>query len=413
MTDTNTVLRERLNNLSAQEKNNLLERLKRSEPSPDVQKAEHSSHEKKGNVADSKMKFSLFFFSDNGSSEHQGKYHLLLECAKYADQNGFHALWTPERHFHEFGGPYPNPSVLAAALATTTTNIQLRAGSVVLPLHHPMRVAEEWSVVDNLSGGRIGLAYASGWHPNDFILSSAQHEDRKEVMVDSIHKIRELWRGEKVIFTDSKGKEVEVALYPKPVQKSFPIWITSAGNPQTWQTAGRLGAHILTGLMEQTVEELGKKIELYHQSLREHGYDPKDFQVTAMLHTYVGDKIEEVKQTVKPALMKYLRNHLSMYETHLKNTDSKNQTVDLNLITDKDKETLLEHGFERYFNTHALLGDVESCQNMVQRLSDVGVTEVGCLVNFGLEQETILGGLEKLKHLKNVHQKQKNNSNKQ
>jgi natural product biosynthesis luciferase-like monooxygenase protein len=94
----------------------------------------------------------------------------LLEGARFADQNGFVAVYTPERHFHAFGGPYPNPSVSGAAVAAVTKNISVRAGSCVLPLHHPARVAEEWAMIDNLTAGRVGLAIASGWQPDDFVL---------------------------------------------------------------------------------------------------------------------------------------------------------------------------------------------------------------------------------------------------
>lgn len=98
--------------------------------------------------------FSLFYFSTVDELLDANKYRLYLEGAKFADRHGLSAIWTPERHFHESGGLYPNPSVLSAALATITERIQLRAGSVVLPLHHYPRVVEEWSVVDNLSNGR-------------------------------------------------------------------------------------------------------------------------------------------------------------------------------------------------------------------------------------------------------------------
>src|SRR6185503_1277973 len=100
------------------------------------------------------INFGLYFFSDDGSKNSDDKYRLLLESAKFADRHGFTAVWTPERHFQAFGGLYPNPSVLSAALAMITERVEIRAGSVALPLHHPVRVAEEWSVVDNLSRGR-------------------------------------------------------------------------------------------------------------------------------------------------------------------------------------------------------------------------------------------------------------------
>src|ERR1044072_8239679 len=82
-----------------------------------------------------------------------------VERAMFAARHGFTAVWTPERHFQAFGGLYPNPSVLSAALAMITERVQIRAGSVALPLHHPVRVAEEWSVVDNLSNGRAAISF--------------------------------------------------------------------------------------------------------------------------------------------------------------------------------------------------------------------------------------------------------------
>ena len=81
-------------------------------------------------------------------------------------------MWVPERHFHPLGGLFPNPAVVAAAVAARTTRIAVRAGSVVLPLHHVARVAEEWAAVDALSNGRVGISLASGWNRADFVLRS-------------------------------------------------------------------------------------------------------------------------------------------------------------------------------------------------------------------------------------------------
>src|SRR4029079_5783032 len=108
------------------------------------------------------MAFSLFYFAADAAEQQRDRYRLLLDGAKFADTHGFLAIWTPERHFHEFGGLYPNPALTSAAVATITKIVHLRAASVVLPLHNPIRIAEEWSVVDNLSAGRIGLSFASG-----------------------------------------------------------------------------------------------------------------------------------------------------------------------------------------------------------------------------------------------------------
>ena len=140
---------------------------------------------------------SLFFFSADSAEQQGGKYQMLLESAKFADEHGFAAVWTPERHFQRFGGLYGSPSVTGAALAVTTKHISIRAGSVVLPLQNPLRVAEEWSMIDNLSDGRVAIAAASGWHANDFVLSPDTYQNRYEDMFSKIAIIQKLWRGER------------------------------------------------------------------------------------------------------------------------------------------------------------------------------------------------------------------------
>jgi acyl-CoA synthetase (AMP-forming)/AMP-acid ligase II/acyl carrier protein len=92
--------------------------------------------------------FSVFYFG-NFTDDAAAYYRLVQQTATLADEFGFHAVWLPERHFHAFGGLSPNPAILAAMLATRTQRLRIRAGSVILPLHHPLRVAEEWSVIDN------------------------------------------------------------------------------------------------------------------------------------------------------------------------------------------------------------------------------------------------------------------------
>ena len=157
-------------------------------------------------VSDRPMDFSLFYWGNDGGAG-RGKYGLLLEGARFADAHGFAAVWTPERHFHAFGGPYPNPSVTGAAVAAVTRNLSVRAGSCVAPLHHVARIAEEWAVVDNLSGGRAGLSFASGWQPNDFVLRPENTPPaNKAAMYEAIDQLRRLWRGEAVEFPTAPAR---------------------------------------------------------------------------------------------------------------------------------------------------------------------------------------------------------------
>src|SRR5262245_7215597 len=128
------------------------------------------------------MDFGIMFFSSADQKDNDNKYKLLIDATKYADQHGFCSVWTPERHFHEFGGLFPNPTVTSAALAVITKQIHIRAGSLISPIHDPVRIAEEWSVVDNLSNGRIAISFGSGWNVNDFVFFPQRYEQRQLIM---------------------------------------------------------------------------------------------------------------------------------------------------------------------------------------------------------------------------------------
>ena len=124
-------------------------------------------------------------------------------------------------------------------------SIGIRAGSVVLPLQNPLRVAEEWSMIDNFSNGRVAIAAASGWHVNDFVLSPETYQSRYQDMFEKIAMIQKLWRGEKVLLPNGAGVETEVGILPAPIQSELPIWLTGQSD-DTFLAAGKLGFNVLT-----------------------------------------------------------------------------------------------------------------------------------------------------------------------
>ncbi len=364
----------------------------------------------RGPHAERPIDFSLFYFSSDESEHNDHKYKLLLDGARYADQHGFAALWTPERHFHAFGGLYPNPAVTSAAIAAVTERIQIRAGSVVLPLHHPIRVAEDWSVVDNISRGRVGVSFASGWQPNDFVLRPENFATNKQVMLRDIEVVRQLWRGEKVSFLGATGDMVEISILPRPVQKELPIWVTSAGNPETFVAAGRLGAHVLTHLLGQNMEELKDKLTAYRQAWKDSGH-PGEGYVSLMLHTLVGVDEADVREKVRLPLIQYLRSSVSLIQQYawsfpaFKKRDGMDTSaagVDLQSLSDDEMSGLLEHSFNRYYETSGLFGTPEGCLVMIDKLKAIGVDDVACLIDFGIDSGTVMAHLNDLNQLRKM-----------
>jgi natural product biosynthesis luciferase-like monooxygenase protein len=350
------------------------------------------------------LEYSLFYFADDNAVLGEDKYRLYLEGAKFADRHRLAAVWTPERHFHEKAGLYPNPSVLSAALATITEQVGLRAGSVVLPLHHSLRVAEEWSVVDNLSQGRVGLSFTSGWMPNDFAFFPDRYADKREEMFRGIREVQALWRGEALPGRDGVGKEIELRIFPKPVQAELPIWLTCSGGPEMFERAGEMGCHVLTALLTQSIEEVAPKIKLYRESLARHGYDPASRTVTMMMHTFLGEDPQEVLAKVRGPLTNYLKSHLSLIET---GAQSLNLQVELSEeeYREKYQDQLAAFAFERYYRTASLIGTPTSCRKMVERLKEIGVDEVACLIDFGIDVDSVLESLSYLAVLKEMDER--------
>ena len=356
-----------------------------------------------GGASAGAMDFSLYYWgNDDGAGP--AKYDLLLEGAKFADANGFTAVWTPERHFHAFGGPYPNPSVTGAAVAAVTKNIGVRAGSCVAPLHHPARIAEEWAVIDNLTNGRAGIAFASGWQPDDFVLRPENTPPaNKAALLSSIDQVRRLWRGETVDFPTQKGT-FALQTQPRPVSRELPVWVTTAGNPDTWREAGALGANVLTHLLGQTVAEVADKIKIYHAALRSAGHDPAGHAVTLMLHTFIAPTRDAAREIARAPMKDYLRAAAGLIKQYAwafpafkKPQGVANpMDIDIGTLAPDELEAILDFAFQRYFDESGLFGTVADAMARVAAVQAIGVTEIACLIDYGIAPATVLQGLRPL-----------------
>lgn len=344
---------------------------------------------------DLSVDFSLFFFSSYNNKE-KDKYSLLMESVKYADQAGFNAVWTPERHFHEFGGLYPNPSVISSALSMVTEQIELRSGSIVAPLHDPIRIVEEWSVVDNLSNGRVGLSFAAGWNPNDFALAKDSYKNRNKILHDQIEVMKKLWRGETIKRENGLGQEVDLGVYPTPIQKEMPVWITSSGNEETFRSAGASGANLLTHLLGQSIEQLEEKIKIYKEAREKNGFGKDSGKIAVMLHSFIGEDIDEVEKIVEQPFTDYLKTSIGINKLLMDEAG-----LDAEAIDGEGMKLVLKNAFRRYYQTSSLIGNKSKCSEMVFKLKGIGVDEIACLVDFGVEKSKVL---ESLKHIKELKQ---------
>src|SRR5262249_16801622 len=138
------------------------------------------------------------------------------------------------------------------------------------------------------------------------------------------------------------------------------------------------------------------KLEIYRTAWREHGH-AGDGYITLMLHTFVESDMEYVRDTVRGPFTSYLRSSLSLTKELAQSlgVDSRSEE-----FTEDDVDALLGHAFNRYFETGALMGTPESCLRTVNRLKAIGVDEIACLIDFGVEKDRVLASLSHLDRLR-------------
>ena len=336
---------------------------------------------------------SLMFFSADEAETKEDRYRFVREASRIADARGFEAVWIPERHFHRFGGLFPNPAVVAAAIASETRHIRIRAGSVVLPLHDPIRVYEEWAVVDNLSRGRVDLSFATGWDAESFCLAPSCYANRVERTFAGIDEVTSYWAGKPGQRKNGHGETTEVVPLPRPIQPELRTWLTAARDPHLFQEAGRRGFNLLTALLFQTVEELSAKIAIYRQARQDAGLDPAAGRVTVMLHTFIGRDSDEVLATVREPLTRYLRTSINLWRKESESLDALSATTE---------EDVVRLAFERYYRSSGLFGTPAAAVTRIDRLRETGVNEIACLIDFGVPAETVVQNLGYLAELRQL-----------
>jgi alkanesulfonate monooxygenase SsuD/methylene tetrahydromethanopterin reductase-like flavin-dependent oxidoreductase (luciferase family) len=123
-----------------------------------------------------------------------------------------------------------------------------------------------------------------------------------------------------------------------------------------------------------------------------------------MLHTFIGEDIQEVKQKVKEPFCNYLKTHFGLVENLAKRV---NYSIDTETFSEDDRNSLLSFAFERYFQGRVTIGTLETCRETIEHLQKIGVDEIACLIDFGLDFDSVMKSLYYLKDLKAEYQEQK------
>jgi alkanesulfonate monooxygenase SsuD/methylene tetrahydromethanopterin reductase-like flavin-dependent oxidoreductase (luciferase family) len=243
------------------------------------------------------MEFGYFTLSDNHyenntRSSNQFVADIAAE-ALYAEKVGMHSAWIGEHHFNSLG-VLSCPDMVLAYVAANTTRLRLAPAVNVLPLHHPIRVAEQWATLDLLSSGRVDFAAGRGYDKREYLPFHVSFEDNQGIFEEGLELVRNLWQADERISHHGKYFSFDdVRITPKPIQRPLPTYVGSFSKPSI-ELAARLGCGLIVAPFAAAMSFGGLKqvADLYHEACAKCGQKPGRLMCSYFTH-FADDKAQE------------------------------------------------------------------------------------------------------------------------
>ena len=243
------------------------------------------------------MEFGYFTLSDNHYDDNPRQANAfvadILDEAVYAEEVGLHSAWIGEHHFSTLG-VLSCPDLVLGSVAARTSRIRLAPAVTVLPLHHPIRVAEQWATLDLLSGGRVDFAAGRGYDRREYLPLKVSFENNQEIFEEGMEVVRRLWSSEGPISHHGAHYQFDdVAITPKPVQQPLPTYVASFSQPSI-ELAGRLGCGLIVApfAAAMTYGGLQQVTDLYCRTCAKYDRTPGRLMCSYFIH-FVDTKEEE------------------------------------------------------------------------------------------------------------------------
>ena len=338
------------------------------------------------------MKFSLFhlptFFPQFHASDVQF-YQNMLEETDRAEALGFHAVWLAEHHFYNYGGYIPSVPVLGAAIAQRTKRLRIGSGIALLPLQDPIRVAEEFALLDCLSGGRLDFGIGRGFQKAEYDAFERNMGDSRVLFQEAHDIIIKAWTQEQFSHEGKFRRVRDLQVIPKPVQKLPPIYVAAIFTPESFEWTGGMGYNLMVVPYAADPGVLAGNIKLFGDTRKVRGHTGEP-DVMAVYHFYCGETAEKAKEEPREAMLRYLG---AAAEPNREPAYSDQYSAYVQLR--EGFKALLDYDGVLY--PHRLIfGDPAQCVERIKQVQATGATHIGLLADFGgLEHGKIMASLDR------------------
>ncbi len=255
------------------------------------------------------MRFSLFHlptYREGFSRSLNAFYEELTDAVKLADRLGWARIVVSEHHFHYYGGAVPNPAIILAAWARETRHIRLAAGVSLVPLRHPLQVAEDYALVDQLSNGRLDMGVSRGFVPHEFEGFGVASTETNERVVEALEILEKFWAARPFAHTGKFTSFNRLAPWPQPVQTPIPIWIAASNDPASFERIGKGGYGLLMNQYPLSYESLCEKHNVFKAAYAKAGNDPAARRSSVALMTHLADSEDQAIAEARVALQEHV-----------------------------------------------------------------------------------------------------------
>jgi luciferase family oxidoreductase group 1 len=311
-------------------------------------------------------------------------YARAIEIAQTSECLGFHNIWLAEHHFSTYGY-LSRPVQLATFIAAKTTRLRVGTAVIVVPLHHPLIVAEEIATLDLLANGRVDIGLGRGYQQYEFAGLGLELESARARWEEAVDVILKALQGEPFCYEGQLFKIPETTIFPRPVQKPHPpIWIT-AQSPESVAATVRRGFNLLTGGFGVPIQRMAEFRKQFDELLTE--VKPAQApQVGVQRAVYVTDNAADARAAAEEARWN-MRVTLSLRNNYQRVEDGRAIAVPMP-NGEPDTDDLLDR--------FLVIGTPDTVVRQIQRLQEqVGITHFNCSFWFGdMDRARILKSMD-------------------
>jgi len=324
------------------------------------------------------MKFDIFYqLPATPAQDTATRYRELIAEAAEADRVGFDTVWLAEIHFARRFCTMPAPMMLLAAIAERTERLRLGLAVNLLPLHHPVRIAEETATLDAISGGRVEFGAGRGAFPVNYRGYDIDMAVSRERFAEGLEFVKQAWQQERLTFHGKHFHADGIAVTPKPVQKPHPPIRLAANSADTFEYAGAHGYPIFAGGPVNPIPVLGDRLQVYDRALKGAGHAKPVDWLAAALMVFVGRDRASVRAITEPSLRNYFDTVSAIIEPESLGTAQQAEF-------EKVRARLSSIQYETVDQMMGIFGDPQYCIDRIAELKErFGFSRLVCWFEIG------------------------------